>query len=568
MLLRKLRFSILVSFALLNIAVPSSAQVQTASLREAGPWRRVSPTAKKLDGPVLYQIIFRSSATPNHVPAISSNFTLMDSPITVGGGNVAIGGMSVNGSTGVISFANGQPFAGNGSALTNLDAASIATGTVPVVRLPLGSSSDTAAGLIVQTNDPRLLDARPPLAGSSFYIQNTSIPQSASLAITGDATAGGTVSGNVVTGYLQATSAASAPASCTAGNRGQMYFNTSTNQINVCNGSTWGASSGAPANSSGSLLADYEFDEASGTSFADSSGFGNTTTNSIAGIAPGSAGHSGKAVFFAGGTVVAANVPNSPQIYVEAWIYPQPFTTTTTILNKGGIFYLKRIPSGGQVLFGVTINSSSCAPTLYANIQPNTWSHISGWYNGETITVEANGQTLTVACALGPLPMNSNASVVIGADDANGTTFPFSGSIDEVRIWSMAPPPNNLGALFVQGTTSFSTTSTSFVNVGSSLNLASAAQLRYLVTVFLGGTTAAGAGGTANYRIVDDLNNVVFATTVVYPPNAVLPLNFSTTYLPSPGNRTLQVQLASPNGTQILVDTDNSQSLLLVQRLQ
>src|SRR5207248_5163741 len=108
---------------------------------------------------------------------------------------------------------------------------------------------------IVQTNDPRLLDARPPLAGSIFYIQNTNIPQSASLAITGDATVGGTVSGNVVTGYLQATSAASAPASCTAGNRGQMYFNTSTNQINVCNGSTWGASSGAPANSSGSLLA-------------------------------------------------------------------------------------------------------------------------------------------------------------------------------------------------------------------------------------------------------------------------------------------------------------------------
>ena len=544
-----------------------SGQVQSASLREAGPWRRVSPTAKKLDGPVLYQIIFRSSATPNHVPAISSNFTLMDSPITVGGGNVAIGGMSVNGSTGMISFANGQPFAGNGSALTNLDAASIATGTVPVARLPLGSSSDTAAGLIVQTNDPRLLDARPPLAGSSFYIQNTNIPQSASLAITGDATVGGTVSGNVVTGYLQATSAASAPASCTAGNRGQMYFNTSTNQINVCNGSTWGASSGAPANSSGSLLADYEFDEVSGTSFADSSGFGNTATNSIAGIAPGSAGHSGKAVFFAGGTVVAANVPNSPQIYVEAWINPQPFSTTTTILNKGGIFYLKRIPSGGQVLFGVTINSSSCAPTLYANIQPNTWSHVSGWYNGENVTVEANGQTATAACALGPLPMNSNASVVIGADDANGITFPFSGSIDEVRIWSVAPPANNPSPLVIQTSGTLTTTSSGFTNVGLTLSVNSG-QVPHLITVFLGATTAAG-GGAANYRILEDGSNVLFATTVLYPLNVLLPMNFSAYYLPSPGMHTLQVQFASQNNsTQISVGSDNSSRLIGLQRLQ
>jgi len=538
------------------MAVPSSAQVQTASLHGGGPWRRISPTAEKLEGPVLYQIIFRSSATPNHVPAISSSFTLMDSPITVGGGNVSIGGMSVNGSTGMISFANGQPFAGNGSALTNLDAANIATGTVTAARLPLGSSSDTAAGLIVQTNDPRLSDARPPLAGSSFYIQNTSSPQSANLSITGNATVGGTVSG-----LLQPTNASVAPP-CNAQISGAMYFNTVSNQLNVCNGSRWGVSSG----SAGSLLADYEFDETSGTSFADSSGFGNTATNSIAGIVPGNAGHSGKAILFAGGTVVAANVPNSPQIYVEAWIYPQPFTTTTTILNKGGIFYLKRIPSDGQVLFGVTINSSSCAPTLYANIQPNTWSHISGWYNGETITVEANGQTLTVACALGPLPMNSNASVVIGADDANGTTFPFSGSIDEVRIWSVAPPASSSGPTYLQTSGSFSTTSNSFTNLGLDLSV-NVAQVPYLVTVSLGGTTASG-GGTANYRIVEDGSNVLFATTVQYPANSLFPVNFSTAYVPSPGLHTLHVQFASPNNTQISVGPDNSQRLILLQRLQ
>lgn len=68
-------------------------------------WQRTSPSTKQLDGPVLYQIIFRSSATPNHVPVISPSYTLTDSPISVVGGNVVIGGMSIDGSTGVISFA-------------------------------------------------------------------------------------------------------------------------------------------------------------------------------------------------------------------------------------------------------------------------------------------------------------------------------------------------------------------------------------------------------------------------------------------------------------------------------
>jgi hypothetical protein len=78
-------------------------------------WKRTSPNAKQPDGPVLYQIIFRSSATPNHVPVISPTFTLMNSPISVVGGNVVISGMSINGGTGVISFAGGQTFPGIGT---------------------------------------------------------------------------------------------------------------------------------------------------------------------------------------------------------------------------------------------------------------------------------------------------------------------------------------------------------------------------------------------------------------------------------------------------------------------
>src|SRR5260370_1260073 len=90
--------------------------VLLASLRPAPGivWQRVKTDDRPLDGPVLYQIIFRSSATPGHVPRIANNFTLTNSLISDNGTQVAIGGLAINGNTGIISFANGQTFPGTG----------------------------------------------------------------------------------------------------------------------------------------------------------------------------------------------------------------------------------------------------------------------------------------------------------------------------------------------------------------------------------------------------------------------------------------------------------------------
>ena len=55
-------------------------------------WQRVSPNAEKPDGPVLYLIIFRSSATPNSIPKISNTFTLTNSLISESGSTITISG--------------------------------------------------------------------------------------------------------------------------------------------------------------------------------------------------------------------------------------------------------------------------------------------------------------------------------------------------------------------------------------------------------------------------------------------------------------------------------------------
>ena len=62
----------------------------------------------------------------------------------------------------------------------------------------------TAASQFVQTSDPRLSDARPPSSGSSSYIQNGTTTQASSeFNISGDGTAGGTLSGNLVNADTQ-----------------------------------------------------------------------------------------------------------------------------------------------------------------------------------------------------------------------------------------------------------------------------------------------------------------------------------------------------------------------------
>jgi hypothetical protein len=129
---RALRILILLVFSLTSVRhllAQQSQMVQTANLRPSLElsWQRTSPTLRQPDGPVLYQIIFRSSATPGSIPVISPTFTLMDShiadsgttltfsePVAFSGGQNFPGVLSLGGGTmtGDITFAGGQTFPG------------------------------------------------------------------------------------------------------------------------------------------------------------------------------------------------------------------------------------------------------------------------------------------------------------------------------------------------------------------------------------------------------------------------------------------------------------------------
>ena len=85
-------------------------------------------------------------------------------------------------------------------AIRSLNATSADGATTAANATQLGG---VAASQYVQTNDSRLSDARPPTAGSSNYIQNTTTPQASSnFFISGNGTAG-TLNGNVVSATTQ-----------------------------------------------------------------------------------------------------------------------------------------------------------------------------------------------------------------------------------------------------------------------------------------------------------------------------------------------------------------------------
>lgn len=358
----------------------SAAQTEMARLRPQVTWQRTPPNSKVLDGPVLYQIIIRSSATQGHIPKISNNFTLTNSLISEDVNGIHIGNLSVD-STGFINFANNQTFPGSG--VTSITAGAGLT----------GGTITTSGTLALDTS---FTDAR--------YASSSSLASYLLL------------SGGTMTGALELNGAPTTGLQAAT----KAYVDA------------------ASKNSPGVLAADYEFDETSGTTFADSSGFNNTANAPIGGLAVGSAGHSNKAINFSGGVVTATGTPDSPQVWVEAWVSPQSFLPPSkTILNKTGVYTLQLQAGSGSVVFTVTAVNGSCTATSLP-IPSNTFSHVAGWYNGLTVVVAANGKTTEVPCTNGPLL--SAGLLYIGASDGAGTN-PFNGTIDEVRIRSVAPPP-------------------------------------------------------------------------------------------------------------------------------
>jgi concanavalin A-like lectin/glucanase superfamily protein len=190
----------------------------------------------------------------------------------------------------------------------------------------------------------------------------------------------------------------------------------------------------------GGTVLDLRFDEASGTTFADSSGYQNMATASGGGIAAGSTGHTGNSVNFSGGVIEVAAptaIPDSVAITVEAWIQPQaPLTVNRTILTRPGSYSLRQL-STSNLSFEVTGSTGGAcvAATSGLVLTPGTWYHVAGWYDGLSAYVAVNGTVLSSAsCPNGAIAPTPSAPFYVGGIGGASVTEPYQGSIDDVRI--------------------------------------------------------------------------------------------------------------------------------------
>jgi glucose/arabinose dehydrogenase/PKD repeat protein len=189
------------------------------------------------------------------------------------------------------------------------------------------------------------------------------------------------------------------------------------------------------------LVAAFSFNEASGTTVVDASGFGNDGT--ISGATRTTAGKYSNALSFDGinDWVTISNSSSltiTGQLTLMAWILPTTSSGVRDIVIKEGsnvdIYNLYHRNWRGRPESNVFVggaNRTAEGSTLAAN----TWVHVAGTYDGTMLRFFANGVEVASTAVSGPIG-SSTGSLRIGGNSIWGEFF--QGRIDEVRIYNRA----------------------------------------------------------------------------------------------------------------------------------
>ena len=192
------------------------------------------------------------------------------------------------------------------------------------------------------------------------------------------------------------------------------------------------------------LVAGYNFDEGSGTTVTDVSGFGNTGT--ISGATWTSQGKFGNALNFDGFSLVTVNDSDSLDLTtgmtLEAWLYPKvnPPTWTTVLM--------KEQPEASSLIYALFATSPFNLPLVDVNtasihelygpspVPVNTWTHLAATYDAVTgqslyvngVQVANTATTGNMITSIGPLRIGGNS--IFGEY--------YVGTIDDVRVYNRA----------------------------------------------------------------------------------------------------------------------------------
>ncbi|HSG44004.1 MAG TPA: LamG-like jellyroll fold domain-containing protein [Anaerolineales bacterium] len=126
-------------------------------------------------------------------------------------------------------------------------------------------------------------------------------------------------------------------------------------------------------------------------------------------------------------------------ITVEAWIKPdEPKNTASIVSNQDGTGrdYSLGVDEDGLITFSANVNGNWLSAKSNLALQPDTWVHLAGSFDGQTLHIFVNGKADGKKEAEGKLSVSAKS--LLFAKSAGTTPTHFAGTIDEVRLWKRA----------------------------------------------------------------------------------------------------------------------------------
>jgi len=154
----------------------------------------------------------------------------------------------------------------------------------------------------------------------------------------------------------------------------------------------------------------------------------------------------GKNLYFDGSTSYVDTKDTSlySKFTVECWVKSP--NAPSSAQGKGPVHYEKNfqinwdhVSSGARNALVINATTGGWTGATFGPLEGNTWYHLAGTYDGDTLRTYTNGRLVTEKIINGGSPVREEYSLKIGKHaKLSGSQEFFNGAVDEVRIWNVA----------------------------------------------------------------------------------------------------------------------------------
>ncbi|MFC5468523.1 LamG-like jellyroll fold domain-containing protein [Cohnella suwonensis] len=204
------------------------------------------------------------------------------------------------------------------------------------------------------------------------------------------------------------------------------------------------------------LVANYLFNETSGTAAADASGNGKTAT--LTGGTSWVAGHAGNALSLNGSTgyasLPAGIVNGTTSLTIAAWVKANSLSNWTRIFDFGtgttANMFLTPQPGAAGLRFAITTGGSGGEQRISSTtaFPTGVWKHVAVTLSGSTGTLYVDGAQVATntSMTLTPSSLGNTTQNWIGRSEY-GDPY-FNGAIDDFRIYNRALGASEIASLY------------------------------------------------------------------------------------------------------------------------